>query len=304
MLPDLSQLREGDIVLTTNGNARSWFFVLAANNSSSRDQKVFSHAEMVYRDSNGQLMLGGVFDGAMSGEDLRKRFEKFYRVAVFRANCSFEKRKKAADTLLAWLRDKRLSEAEFDYSMSYEPGRTDKFFCAGIINEAFRMVGFDYPFQLRSWDPNQLTIHIEEIVGTRLKGLLDINSIYRSNNYRLVFEWQNEQRVNKTVDLSKKTILYLLEQYEKGYRLLSTDEFHLGMAFVDPSEVEHQFAQMQRSLFRFSKDVISTWRRLARRGKLNGLTDAEREQFIRAVFTQFHEKYFYYTTPAPAFSEQ
>lgn len=49
--------------------------------------------------------------------------KKFHRFAVFRAQAPRQKRKAAADLLRGWLKDPRITGAEFDYFFEYEPGK-------------------------------------------------------------------------------------------------------------------------------------------------------------------------------------
>lgn len=299
-LPDFSQVEEGDIILTTNGNTQSWLFALAAKNDFKKSTPPFSHAEMAFRNGKGKMMLGGVFAGSLQSDIMSERFPKFYRVAVFRANALQEKRKKAAVTLFKMLNDPSINTAEFDYSMSYEPGKTENLFCAGIINEVCRLSGLAYPFGITDWDNNGLTSHVEEIVGTKLKGLLDLNSLYKSKDYHLVLEWQNDQIENENIQLSKQIIIYLLSQYEEGWKLRTRDDFNLFLAFGDPSQVKEKFGRLKQSLEGFNDDVISTWHRLSRRGTLDGLSDDEKNDLLKVIFEKYHEKYFYIPDPAIA----
>ena len=297
-LPDFSLFEEGDIFITTNGTVQSWFFALAARDNSSDTSSPFSHAEMVFRNQEGEMMLGGVFSGSVQAENLTERFPKFYRIAVFRANVSFKKRQEAGQTLYTMINDPHTGNADFDYSMSYTPGKTDSLFCAGLINESCRLSGLSYPFGLRKWTSNTLTGHVEEIIGTQLRGLLDLSSLYSSDNYHLILEWQNDQINNTTVQLSKKIILYLLQQYENGWRLRTNEHFHLISAFANLSPVEKQALQLKSSLNGFGKDVITTWHRLSRRGTLEGLNENEKEALLEVVFKKYREKYFYPVAPA------
>jgi len=296
-LPDLSLFEEGDIFLTTSGNVQSWFFALVARDTIDGLTVPFSHAEMVFRNEEGEMMLGGVFGGSVQAENLAERFPEFYRVAVFRANAPLDNRKKTGLALLTMINDPQISTAEFDYSMSYSPGKTDTLFCAGIINESCRQGGLTYPFGLRKWKANGLTDHVEEILGTQFGDLLDLSSLYSSDRYRLILEWQNDQISRKTVDLSKKIVLDLLSQYENGWRLKTDKSFHLISALANLSPVEKQLVRLKSSLGGFSGDVMATWNRLSRRGNLDGLDEREKDILLDVVFKKYHKKYFY---PAPS----
>ncbi len=294
-MPDNLALEEGDIILTTSGDTVSWFFTLAVRDNQKKSVTDYSHAEMVFRNENGQLMLGGVFGGQVNGAPLYSRLQIFHKFVVFRANASVEKRKKAAQILQGWLKDRKVSEAEFDYSMSYEPGKRDQLFCAGLVNEACRIAGLEFPFGPREWIPNNLTAHIEEIIDTRLKSLLDVGTIFNSQDYKIVLQWENDQADNMRIELSKKIVLYLLDQYHQGWRLKLGNEFNLFLSVFSPSKVEEQFARLRMSLMGFQSDVFAVWNRLSRRGALNSIEESELNALFTMVCDKFREEYFSFT---------
>jgi len=296
-LPDKLSLEEGDIILTTSGDVVSWFFTLALRTDHQKSVKPYSHAEMVFRDPKGQMMLGGVFGGQVNGAPLLSRLKIFHKFVVFRANAPLEKRKKAAHILKGWLKDRQVSKAEFDYSMSYEPGKRDQLFCAGLVSEACRIAGLEYPFGPRDWTPNGLTDHIEEIIDTRLKMLLDVSSIFNSQDYRLVLQWENDQSDKNRIQLSKKLVLYLLNQYHQGWKLKLGEEFNLFLSVFSPSQVEEQFARLRMSLTGFRDTVFNIWNRLSRRGVLDSMDDEERDALFTLVCDQYREKYFSIVNP-------
>lgn len=293
LVPDMVLFEEGDIVLTTNGNVQSWFFALAARTDNTEMRAPFSHAEMVFRNSEGQMMLGGVFGAGVDAAPLGDRLKKFKRIAIFRANAPRKQRIEAAHILQTWMDDPHINEAEFDFSMNYQPGKRESFFCAGIVNEAYRVAGLQTPFGMRDWEPNHLTDHIEEILGRRLGGLLDINSIYYSGAFQLVLEWENDQVKQEKSELSEKIVRYLLKQYEQGLRLKIGKGYNLLLMLADFPNERERFARMSISLNGFRDDVFATWNRLSRRGVIDGLNCVEKSAVLDAIFEKFHGNYFY-----------
>ncbi len=298
-LPDTTLFQEGDIVITADNGVESWLIALAARSDTRVVETPYSHAEMIFRNADNQLMIGGVFSGKADSELLENRFKKFHRAAVFRANTSRDTQIAAALTLQKMLNDTTVQDADFDYSMSYEPGKTDKLFCAGIINDSWQRVSVSPPFGPRQWQKNNLTSHVEEIMGSRMSTLVDLDSIYNSKDFYLVLEWENNQIHTSKAQLSKKIITYLLAQYELGFRLKTNKEPNLLLALGRLSEEVEQLARVRISLTLFNSDVTSTWQRLQRRGTLEQVTDDEKDDLIKAVFSKYHDKYFY---PAPAAS--
>lgn len=291
-MPEELALEEGDIVLTTSGDVVSWFFTLAVRDENSQTITDFSHAEMVFRNDKGQLMLGGVFGGQVNGAPLNSRLQMFQKFAVFRAHAPFEKRQKAATILQGWLKDRTINEAEFDYSMNYEPGKRDQLFCAGLVSEAYRLAGIGLPFGLRSWSPNELTFHIEEIINTKLKNLLDVSTIFNSEHFQLVVQWENDQINAEQVLLSKKIVLYLIEQYMNGWKLKVSDGFHLILSVFSPSQIEEQFGRLQISINGLRDDVFKVWDRLSRRGVLESMSKKEKDDLFTEICDRFRTDYF------------
>ncbi len=296
-LPDAELFREGDIVITADGGVESWLIALAARSDTRVVKTPFSHSEMIFRNTDNQLMIGGVFSGKADSELLEDRFKKFHRAAVFRAITSQDSQIAAARVLQEMLTNTQIQNAQFDYSMSYEPGKTDQLFCAGIINESWQRVGLSTPFGPRQWHPNPFTRHVEEIMGNRMSNLLDLDSLYKSKDFSLVLEWENDQINTKRTQLSRKIVHYLLEQYELGFRLKESKEPNLLLALGGLSEEVEKLARVRISLTLFNNDVTSTWQRLERRGILEKATDDEKDNLIEAIFSKYHENYFY---PAPA----
>ncbi|GEM_PF-6841746 len=303
-IPETAVFQEGDIVVIADGGLESWFLALAARENIDTVKTPFSHSEMVFRNSDNELMIGGVFNGQTNAEPLRKRFEKFHRAAVFRSRASEEKREEAALILRQSLNDPRLRGADFDYSMSYKPGSTDKLFCAGIINDAYTKAGLSAPFGRRRWHENGLTRHVEEIIGSRLTSLVDLNSIYRAGDYSLVLEWQNDQINREHGELSRKIVLYLLDQYDKGLRLKASEQFHLYLDFADLSETARRLGRLRITLAQLQEDIFTTWDLLESRGRLEGLNQDEQDALLAAVLEKYNEKYFYRADAADVSDQQ
>ncbi len=293
-LPQLTAFEEGDVVVTLSGGIVSWFVTLSFMPERAASMMSFSHAEMVYRDAEGTLMLGGVFQDGVGRALLVDRMGKFHRIAVFRAKAPLKKRKKAAHILREWLEDPKIQDADFNYFFDYKPGKKAALFCAGIVNEAYRVAGLALPFSYLQWTPSTLTSHIEKIVGRKLSGLLDLFSIKESDHFTQVLVWENNQENNMDrVRRSKRIVLYLIQQYENGWRLRSSQGFNPFLKVVSlPDGIERLF-KYKTSLKRFAQDIAATWHRLERRGELEGLDGAEKDALLGTICDKYREKYFY-----------
>ncbi|WP_167320726.1 hypothetical protein [Desulfocapsa sulfexigens] len=289
VLPNLEVFEEGDVVVTFEGSIESWLFFLGGRPDNIESIHPFSHTEMVFRSLEGELMLGGVFDGMVNSALLRERIKKFRRIAVFRAKAGPEKRQKAARVLSGWLaKDSQVAKAKFDYSMNYQPGRTDEFFCAGIINEACRIAALELPFKSVALVPNELTRQIEVLLGVKFDKILGIDTIFSSNYYNHILSWENDQIDKDRIEFSKQIALYLMAQYEQGWRLKLSDGVHL-FANMDTMP---KIGRAQMSLRSFQKAVFKTWNRLSRRGELEKLDTIGKTELLATICDKYREEYF------------
>jgi len=292
LLPALDNIQAGDILITGSGDVESMFLSLALRTTQANDQDTFNHAEMVFRDEDGDLSLGGVFSGQVNAGKLHSRLEDFTSFAVYRPLAPQQQRQKASEILRKWLSDPKIKNAKFDYAFSYEPGKTDNFFCAGIINEANRVAGLPLPFANREWTPNHLSQHLEELLDAKFQGFLDVSSILHSKAYTKILSWQHPDLKLERIRRSKNIVLYLLNQYKQDWKLQPNDKMNIGVALINLPEGVKRLAYLRISLGLFRDDVFATWNRLERRGQLEELDALEKDELLTAIMDKYREKYF------------
>lgn len=290
-LPSLDNIQVGDIVITSSGNVEALFLSLALRVTQD-DQNNYDHAEMVFSDLNGELSLGGVYGGQVSAGNLLNRLQGFQSFAIYRPIAPQQQRQKASEILRKWIYDPKINNAEFDYAFSYEPGKTDNFFCAGILNEAYRVSGLPLPFSNREWTPNHLSRHLEELLNAKFQGFLDISSIHHSKDYKKIFSWQRPNLKPDRIQRSKNIVLYLLKQYKQNWRLQPNDKVNIGVALINLPEGVKRLAYLRISLGLFRDDIFATWDRLDRRGQLDELDALEKDNLLTAIMDKYREKYF------------
>ena len=291
--PDVTQLQEGDIVLTFSGAVESWGLALATHGDLADFQRPYTHAEAVFRGRKNRLMLGGVSEGRVRSRLFIRALPEFQHIAVYRSKHTSSRQQDAADLLARWVKDPQIRMAAFDYTLQDVPGRRDAFCCVGFLNEVYRNAGLEAPFIQIAWTPNAAGRHLGEILGFEFSTIIPVDSIAQHPDYEKVLEWQNEYVDTEQNTLQQKIAQQCLVWYEAGWRLKTSRQFHIGLALARLPRSIKQIERTQVQLRLFAKDVSDTWARLKRRGKLKGLDDAEKEDIRQAIFTKYRDRYFY-----------
>jgi hypothetical protein len=292
-MPDFASFEEGDIVLTFSGAIEAWGIALCTQDPNRPFDRPYTHAEAVYRDARGRLMLGGVSAGYVRARKLKEALPEFQHIAVYRAQRPVPERMQAARQIEAWIHDPRIRAAAFDYTLQDVPGRRDAFCCVGFLNEAYRTAGLEAPFIPTTWTPNAAGRHLGELLRFEFNTVILVDSIAQHPSYEQVLTWRNEHTDPEQNDLMARMAQQALVWYEQGWRLKTSKQFHLGLALVGLPRHLKETDRTRLQLRLFADDVTQTWKRLKRRGKLKGLDDAAQEEMRQAVFAQYRDRYFY-----------
>ena len=293
-LPDLSRLEEGDIVLTFSGAIESWCLALSSGLDRDQGQIPYTHAEAVYRDGRGRLMLGGVSQGRVRSRRLKQAFPEFQHIAVYRANQPADRRKQAACLLRQWIANPNIRAATFDYTLQDVPGRRDKFCCVGFLNELFRCSALEAPFRVGEWTPNEAGRHFSELLGYDLSHIILVDSVEGHPGYHNVFTWKNERVDMKRSQLRENIAMQTLSWYDMGWRLKTSERFHIGLALAHVPEPVKRLDRTRSQLCQFACDVMKMWSRLERRGRIKGLDHAQQMDLLQAVCEKYRDRYFYH----------
>lgn len=290
---DLSRVQEGDIVLTFSGAVEAWGMALATQGDLTRFERPYTHAEAVFRDGNGRLMLGGVSEGCIRSRTLLRALPEFQHLALYRSKQKPDQRQNVAALLAEWVKDPTIRAAVFDYTLQDVPGRRDAFCCVGFLNEVYRHAGMPAPFVQTPWSPNAAGRHLGELLGFEFSTIITVDSIAQNPGYEQVLEWRNEYADAEQNTLHEKIARQSLVWYEAGWRLKTSRQFHVGLALARVPQSVKEIERTQVQLRLFAKDVRKTWARFQRRGKLEGLDDAAREDIRQAIFAKYRDRYFY-----------
>ena len=291
-LPDFTKLEAGDVVLTFSGSADSWLLALSASPAPDRLIIPYSHVEALYRNKEGQLMLGGVSRGRVRASRFEGVVKRLEHMAVFRADLPKAQRGRVAKILEGWVNDPRIQAAGFDYSFQDVPGRRNKFSCLGIINEAYRASGIEAPFIARPWTPNAVGRHLQKLLGVKLDKITAPESIFSNPRFYRVIRWQNANVDATKAGMRGAMLRMVLAWYEQGWRLRSADGFHLGLLLADLPDEVNQMARTRSQLRVFTLDVFKTWERMKRRGKTKNLNLKQRRVLLEAICIKYRGTYF------------
>lgn len=292
-LPDFAPFQEGDIVLTFSGAVESWGLALCTQDPNDAFERPYTHAEAIFRNTRGDLMLGGVSAGRVRARKLKNALREFQHIAVYRSRCAENDRQRVGALLEQWTKDRQFRKAAFDYTLQDVPGRRDAFCCVGFINEAYRTASIAPPFIQTSWTPNAAAQHLGEFLQFEFTSVILVDSVTRHADFGKVLEWENAMFDPEQSALMREMATQALIWYEEGWKLKTSDAFNLGYALIGLPQHLEQTDRTRSQLRLFSLDVLDSWSRLKRRGRLKGLNETQKEELRQAVFHKHRDRYFY-----------
>lgn len=287
------EFQDGDIVLSSSNGPAYWILALSVSSQPEKLKIAYSHAEMVFTQPNGEKMLGGVFSRGVGADTLENRLDEFARFVVFRAKKPKQFRNEIGQRLFTMVNDPVYQQADFDFTFQDVPGRKDKFFCLGLLNEIHREFKLSVPFPYYPGEVNPLAKHFQTILNADFDKALEFESIFNNPTYNKVFEWENS-RVHNAQDawLAEHIARYTLAQYYEGWQLRELNEFNLLLAVADISQELDALARI-RSVFReFIEQVSNTWKVMERRGQLDDLSENEKLSILSQISDKYREEYF------------
>ncbi|HRU07191.1 MAG TPA: hypothetical protein P5137_15600, partial [Candidatus Brocadiia bacterium] len=284
-------LQDGDIVITFSGTALNWVCALGSADPQEADGPPYSHAEMVLREGNGPPLLGGISGGALRSRDLDDGLTGLERFAVYRARLPAAERSRPADVLRRWIRDPRISEAAFDYTMQDVPGRRDRFYCIGLLNEIHREAGMAPPFPRTNRPHTPLGDHFSAAVGARPEDIVAASSIQQNPLYERVAAWESPEAFSDQALAEEVAGRAVLAYYDQGWRLIPSSRPNLVLlaasVFSRPPEHADKAAAAAAALNLFGRDTRMAWDRMVRRGMGSGLSREEKRRVLEKVCLSF-----------------
>ncbi len=307
VLPSEVQFEAGDIVVSSGADLKSWLLFLmfrpAEWNLSSMELPP-SHTEMVFRNHDGILYLGGVHgDGQTDSAPLAERLSFFGEYRVYRAQSAKQDRERAAKVLMQLLSNPAVSNAPFDYSFGYTPGKRDTFFCAGIVNEACRLADLPLPFLYLSWQPNSITTQIQKFLQANIEGILDMESIEVLEQYQCIFTAENKKPNPERDKFIKALALYVITQYENGWQLKPSASINLPLMYSNLPPNSETVVRFGKTVDAFGHDALTTRNKFIRRKQRQLLSQEEQVALVQTIGDKFREKYFYHT-PSTTYADK
>lgn len=296
-MPDVSVFEEGDIVLTFSSTPTSWFLSFLGSDNPQALVEPYTHVEMVFVNEQGIKMLGG-FSNKVMHQPLKVRIPNFHKLVVLRANKSYEERKKLADKMAEISSNTAYRQAGFDYSFRDVPGRKDKFYCMGLLNEVYRQTGQPTPFPHYPLKGNLLLVHIEELLGQDINSGPRVQDIFKNPDYRVVLKWENNQDIYRDHWLAEHVARYAYSLYTQGWQLKQSKEMSLSLAFFFTKDDEYvqSLKRTIRTFENFEEEVDIDWKKLKIAGKLNGMNEGEKEVLLEDIAQKYRDRFFIYAS--------
>jgi hypothetical protein len=296
-LPDMSIFEEGDVILTFSGAVEAWGIAFCSGRYSDSNPLPCSHAEAIYRDKRQRLMLAGVSNSRVRTRPLKKALPEFQHLLVYRAQHPLAERRRAAQVLEQWMHDPQIRSAAFDYTLQDIPGRRNAFCCVGFLNEAFREAELEAPFIQTPWHPNAVARHLEALLDFHFETLITVDSIQENPAYEKISTWHNESIDPELTFLQQQIAWQGFKWYESGWRLKTSNQFNIILVLSAWPDSVQRTVRTQSQLRLFTHDVIKTWNRLKRRGKLKGLDHEQQQQLVQTICEKYRDRYFYRVDP-------
>jgi hypothetical protein len=293
-MPDLSQAKSGDLVITFTGKAESWLFVEFSRLPQHEKLPPYSHAEFLLKDTNGQWLIAGVAGSKVRCVPLKSVLHYFSQIAVIRPYPDMPQRQEQFVTKARqWLKTPSIQKAEFIYTFEDIPGKTDGFFCVSFINELYRQCGIPAPMPPYDPVPSSFLKHLNRV--GHMPDDRKLNSpitLFDLPNHQVITQWQNPTTDKQLVTLNHAIIQIASQWYDQGWELKPCHDANLLLEFSDFPDQLHEAARLRIAMKLFARDVIRCWSRLRRRSLLNNETPVASDQQIQDICLMFRDRHF------------
>lgn len=290
--PDPGLFQPGDIVLTITNDPSSWLLALLANPEPDGVRQAYTHGEMVFIDRDGTKMLGG-FSGRVMSEPLVDRLPLFDKLVVLRPRQPTASRYRLAAQMAKMTHTSKLLSARFDYSFRDVPGRTDRFYCLGLINEAYRRAQVPVPFPHKPVQKNQLIRHVEMLVGHELDDGPIVQDVVANPDFEVVLEWSSHRHGGSDAWFNQHIARYTLDVYEDGWQLKPSDEIAVSMLLwlVDDGSFD-ELKKTLRTFENFSSEVAMDWYRFQLEDEFESLDEPSKIRALQRLAAHYRDEYF------------
>ena len=293
--PDMSLFETGDVVVTFCASPVSWLIASSGGDVGTLGNQPFSHAEVLTQSSSGKWMLAGISNSRVRVRPFKKALREFQHFALYRLDSEPKSRQVVKVKLAEWLRDKTIRGAQFDYLAQDVPGRRDRFFCIGFVNELYRDAKAPPPF-LPPASPCDTAMgkHFAETFGISPDHIVLAGSIVRNDKFRRILLWKNDVLRADDILVNRETAQLINRFYTGGWRLKTNSRtaafwaFSGGLCENLPGNARVALGA-RKSIIGFSRRIMEMWERLDNRGKIPNLTVEEKKQLLQKNRTKISQ---------------
>lgn len=290
--PDLTRLQPGDVVLTFQHRPELW--LAASGGGDKLPQTAYDHGEILALEG-GDWVTIGISGSRIRSANLIESLPRYSQFAVYRAKAPLTHREKVALKATDWHGNPSSKHIAFDYFMRDVPGRRDKFYCIGFVNEVCRDTSLPAPFFQDNDMPGAIARHFEKATGIKFNQIIRANSLISNPQYERVMLWENDQTPDTSRWLSRQTASAIIDFYEQGWLIKPHDQGlvprFMGKSDKMPQELVKAL-YLIRGFSAFAREIESTWLRLKRRGKIDHLTEQQKVELHQTICLKYRDRYF------------
>ncbi|MBL4702496.1 MAG: hypothetical protein JKX85_14700 [Phycisphaeraceae bacterium] len=292
-MPDLSEAREGDLILSFNGTPESWLFVQISKLPEHRNYPPYSHVEILLKNDKEQWEIAGIANSSVRRRRLKSVLPYFRQVAIVRPSNNPEAQERFVRKAKKWLATPEIRDAGFVYTFEDIPNKTDAFYCVSFVNELHRQCGLDVPMPAYDPWPNLVLSHINRL--SHLPQSRTINapiSVFDLPEHQVIATWTNPHTNKQQMQLDRVVMQILFQWYDQGWQLIQSNQIGLLLKISDFPEELHAIAKLRVSLQGFVREVHQCWARLKRRGQLQEDIPQADSQQMQNICLKYRDKYF------------
>jgi hypothetical protein len=292
-MPDMQNVREGDMVLTNSGELDSFVLLYMSKGMNSHIEPQYSHAEIIVKDEQGRWCVTGVADSKVRIKPLDEIIMQYGKYAIVRPGYKPEDLQRVATLAKAWSQDEKIRNAEFNYTFEDIPGRTDKFYCVSYINEIYRRCNLTELMPAYKPAPSRFLQHLNRLCHLNKDRTINSTiSIFEQPGCQILIKRETPSWDPNKVALNQALCQTMAHWYEQGWQLKQSTQSDLLLKISPYPERVHDVARLRISLTEFAKDVKDCWDRLKRRGQLDSPIPSADNQQMQSIFLKYRERYF------------
>lgn len=292
-MPDMQNVREGDMILTNSGELDSFILLYMSKSTTSHIEPEFSHTEIIVKDDQGRWCVTGVADSKVRIKPLEDTIVHYGKYAIVRPDYKQEDLQRVATLAKDWIKDEKIRNADFNYTFEDIPGQTDKFYCVSYINEIYRRCNLTELMPAYKPDPSRFLQHINRLCNLPEDRTINSTiSIFKQPGHQILVNTETPLWDPVKVALNRALCQTMADWYEQGWQLKQSTQSDLLLKISPYPQKVHDVARLRISLTKFAKDVKDCWERLKRRGQLDSPIPSTDNQQMQSIFLKYRERYF------------